>query len=161
MGAAGYVTIYEEAGVREAYAELWGGLEHTIETDWTYPTWEGTLGSWLNVRVSLNGVWYLVDYSDDQGNHEGVNNPFWFSVGVPLIETGEAWPNGNPKKVFDPVELARQWGEIDYRVPLADQPWNTQPDRRMGGVYDDAYPSQARVLLALRRAGGQKTEVWT
>ena len=161
MGAAGYVTIYEEAGVREAYAELWGGLEHTIETDWTYPTWEGTLGSWLNVRVSLNGVWYLVDYSDDQGNHEGVNNPFWFSVGVPLIETGEAWPNGNPKMMSDPVELARQWAEIDYRVPLADQTWNTQPQNRTGGKFNGTYPSQARVLLALQKVDGHRTEVWT
>ena len=159
MGAAGYVTIYEEAAVRDAYVELWEDFGHKIEEDWWYPSW-GEAPRWPNVRVNLKGVWYLVDYADDQGGHEGVHEPYWFDP-VPLVETGETWPNGNPKKVFDPVELARQWEEIDQRAPLSDQPWVTQPKNRMGGEYADVYPSQARVLLALRRAGGQKTEVWT
>ena len=158
MGAAGYVMIYEEARVREAYAELWGGLGYTIEEDWWYPSWTG---NWPTIRVNLNGVWYLVDYADDQGGIEGVDNPFWFTVDVPLVETGETWPNGNPKKVFDPVELARQWAEIDYRVPLADQTWNTQPQNRTGGKFNGTYPSQARVLLALQKVDGHRTEVWT
>lgn len=149
MGAAGYVTVYDEAKVREAYEELWGDLGHSIEDDWTYPSWDPDPDNppkydrgWV-VRIPLGGRYYLFDYADDQGNHEGVNTSFWFnSYAVPE------------------AEATRQWDEIDSRVPPEDQPWEIV-ERRRGGLMG-ASPAQARVLCALRKVGSEgQVEVWT
>lgn len=69
MGAAGYVTIYPEDAVREEYAKRWP--KNSIDEDWWYLRDD-------SVRVVLDGKRWLVDYSDDQGCHQGVENEFWF-----------------------------------------------------------------------------------
>lgn len=163
MGAAGYVTIYNEAAVRAAYETLWGDLGYRIEDDWRYPTWpdqERHHGDSV-VRVELGGAWYLVDYADDQGTHEGTGNSFWFAAGAEYVDDpeGGTWPNGNTKRVPAPDVIEGQWAEIDERVPNDDQPWEVNP-RNRDGMFP-ATPPQARVLIALRRAGGKSVEVWT
>lgn len=82
MGAAGFVTIYRESEVREKYQEMWSD-EHSIEDDWWYPSWDTRRDNYGQVvRIELDGTWWLVDYSDDQGHHEGVEEGFWFRGGT-------------------------------------------------------------------------------
>lgn len=77
MGAAGYVTIYEREAVERAYAGLYP--DEDITADWWYLD---------TITAELNGVRYILDYSDDQGMHEGTGNSFWFNH-----EEGEGWDN--------------------------------------------------------------------
>lgn len=68
MGAAGYVTVYNEAAVRGRFQELFP--EHDIDKDWWYlKTCSG----------DLQGTRYIFDYADDQGGHEGSAESFWFA----------------------------------------------------------------------------------
>lgn len=140
MGAAGYIHIYTEPDVRMFYDKLWGDLGYTIESDWWYPSWEGDTVA----RININGVWCLIDYRDDQGNHDGTHNSFWFVT-----------PS--------PSNIDAEWAEIDARVPEDQRPWWLDPRKRAMDVRDlfGILPSQARVLMALHRAGHKRVEVWT
>lgn len=152
MGAAGSVTIYNEEKVRAAYKELWGD-KYDIEKDWWYPSWLHKGRNNNVVRVELGGVWYLMDYADDQGNHEGTATSFWF--------LSENWVGVGDTRVRNHAEVARQWAEIDEKLG-DDIPWEVGPKNRGEGSWIDATPAQARVLAALKAAGSeQSVEVWT
>ena len=142
MGAAGNVDIYDAEKVYHHYEELWGDLGYDITKDWWYPDWDLTSTRHARpVAVVLDGRAYLLDYADDQGDHEGTGNSFWFDSCAPH-------------------EAEEQWAEFDARIPEDEQPWQV---RNMGRAdFWGASPAQARVLTALNRAGVEATvEVWT
>lgn len=167
MGAAGSVSIYDEATVRQEYADLWGDLGYTIEDDWYYPSWDSKGSN--KVRVELAGCWYLLDYADDQGRQDGTQNPFWFKS-LPWVDdpTGRTvGPKGRETKIRvpDPEAFTKEWGDIDARLPEGspDRPWEAEPHNRATSTWEgESCPAQVRVLAALRKAGVVgDTEVWT
>lgn len=91
MGAAGYVTIYDREAVEAAYRELFP--ERSITDDWWYLD---------TITATLHGRSYILNYADDQGMHEGVENSFWFAVseeedGPPRTEHRTAIVMGSAK----------------------------------------------------------------
>lgn len=69
MGAAGYVTVYRENEVRDAYKRLWP--DNDIDADWWYLK---------TCSADVFGTRLIFDYADDQGYHEGTENEFWFTA---------------------------------------------------------------------------------
>lgn len=68
MGAAGYVTVYLLDEIERKYRRRFP--DNALRHDWWYLD---TLTCTLPTGVRL-----VLDYADDQGNVDGVQNDFWF-----------------------------------------------------------------------------------
>lgn len=158
MGADASIYVYDEEAVRAAFNELWSDLGYSLEKDWWYPSWSSDENK---VRIQLGGRWYLIDYADNQGDHEGTDNSFWFTDIEQYVDYPEKWPNGAQRRGPDPAIWERQWREIDER--LGDSvPRRCGPKNRNPLGIQTANPAQARVLAALKKAGSAgSAEVWT
>lgn len=82
MGAAGYVTVYDRAELEERYAEKYP--DRVLTEDWWYLD---------TITLDLNGIRLVMDYHDDQGIHDGVENSFWFKS-----EPNEDWFESDAQK---------------------------------------------------------------
>jgi hypothetical protein len=149
MGVEAYVTLYDEERVREEYQRLWGDLGYRLEEDWTYPSWGDDGDDHQRIRLRVAGKWYLADYRDTEGHHDGAGNPFWFAS-LPYVDDLGG----------DPAVAEQQWREVDDR--LGDGvPWECCSRNRNRELFGPC-PAQARVLAALAEAGEVAcTEVWT
>lgn len=76
MGAAGYVTVYDYEMVVEYYHRYYP--EHNLFEDWWYLK---QLPDNPRLVVTLADKLYILDYADDQGQHEGTNSEFGFKDG--------------------------------------------------------------------------------
>ena len=68
MGAAGYVTIYDYEKVATKYHELYP--DRDLHKDRWYLS---------KITVELDGKKWILDYWDDQNNHQGAEDDFWFA----------------------------------------------------------------------------------
>lgn len=140
MGAAGFVTCYDLDEVLRRYAEHWPDNDFWVdlwyarrETDLTED--ERKWGrSPCSVLTLPSGQRILLDYADDQGNHDGFNNPWYFG--------GDE----------EPIELPE---DIRWRWDIDGTYWKGEHRKHA------APPSQVRVLTVLSACWSQTVEVWT
>ena len=97
MGAAGYVTVYDEAAVRGRFRELFP--EQDIDKDWWYLK---------TCSADVRGTRYIFDYGDDQGGHEGARESFWFAHDEDENYFAESRAQARVLKVLDEVGALAQ-----------------------------------------------------
>ncbi len=87
MGAAGSVTVYLLHEVERRFRERFP--DNDLRKDLWYLS-EGEGGERRLVATLPDGTRLLFDYADDQGDHDGLQEPFWFGAGE-WVDRGDLW----------------------------------------------------------------------